>query len=189
MNTILCFLSLSLIGWICLFMGLSKSRHFKSRAAVETSRAEGIIQSYEVKEKPWGRGPTARCYHPVVSFTVDGHPYTATSDFYYLEMRGQEPKRLPEGSDVVLYYNPSNPFKFHLELETDDVVLFHASCQRPVAPRAVDQEIMVERACISAYGSSKGMRFGARMSAAVMDRIVQRLAYNAPLECDICGTS
>ena len=59
MNTILCFLSLSLIGWICLFMGLSKSRHFKSRAAVETSRAEGIIQSYEVKEKPWGRGPTA----------------------------------------------------------------------------------------------------------------------------------
>ena len=91
MNTILCFLSLSLIGWICLFMGLSKSRHFKSRAAVETSRAEGIIQSYEVKEKPWGRGPTARCYHPVVSFTVDGHPYTATSDFYYLEMRGQEP--------------------------------------------------------------------------------------------------
>ena len=120
MNTILCFLSLSLIGWICLFMGLSKSRHFKSRAAVETSRAEGIIQSYEVKEKPWGRGPTARCYHPVVSFTVDGHPYTATSDFYYLEMRGQEPQRLPEGSDVVLYYNPSNPFKFHLELETDD---------------------------------------------------------------------
>ena len=120
MNTILCFFSLSFIGWICLLAGLSKSRHFRARAADETSRAEGTIQGYEIKEKPWGRGPTAKCYHPVVSFTVDGHPYTATSDFYYLEMRGQEPKRLLEGSNVVLYYNQSNPFKFHLEQETDD---------------------------------------------------------------------
>ena len=74
MNTILCFLCLSLIGWICLFIGLAQSRRFRARVAVETIRVEGIIQSYEVEEKPWGRGPTAKCYHPVVGFSVDGHP-------------------------------------------------------------------------------------------------------------------
>lgn len=120
MNTILCFLCLSLIGWICLFIGFAQSRRFRARVAVETDRAEGIIQSYEVEEKPWGRGPTAKCYHPVVCFTVDGHPYTATADFYYLEMRGQATKRPPEGSAVILYFNPSNPFRFHLEQEKDD---------------------------------------------------------------------
>ena len=120
MNTIFCFLSFSAIGWICLFIGLSQSRRFRARVAVETIRAEGVIQSYEVEEKPWGRGPTAKCYHPIISFTVNGHPYTTTADFYYLEMRGQEPKRPPEGSAVVLYFNPSNPFKFHLEQEKDD---------------------------------------------------------------------
>ena len=120
MNTILCFLCLSLIGWICLFIGLAQSRRFRARVAVETDRAEGIIQGYEVEERPWGRGPTAKCYHPVVSFTVDGHPYTATADFYYLEMRRQDPKRPPEGSPVVLYFSPSNPFRFHLEQEKDD---------------------------------------------------------------------
>lgn len=120
MNTIICFLCISLIGWICLFVGLVQSRRFRARAAVETSRAEGVIQGYEIEEKPWGRGPTARCYHPVVSFTVDGHPYTATADFYIIEMRGQEPTRPPEGSAVILHYDPSNPFKFHLEQEKDD---------------------------------------------------------------------
>ena len=120
MNTILCFLCLSIIGWICLFIGLAQSRRFRARTTVETCRVEGIIQGYEVEEKPWGRGPTAKCYHPVVCFTVDGHPYTATADFYYLEMRGQDHKHPPEGSAVILYINPSNPFRFHLEQEKDD---------------------------------------------------------------------
>lgn len=120
LNTILCFLGFSLIGWICLVVGLAQSRRIRGKAAVETSRTEGTIQGYEIKEKPWGRGPTAKCYHPIVSFTIDGHPYTATADFYYMGLRGKELKRPPEGSAVVLYFNPSNPFKFHLEQETDD---------------------------------------------------------------------
>lgn len=120
MNTILCFLCFSLVGWICLFAGLKSTKRFRAKAALETSRAEGIIQGYEVKERPWGRGPAAKCYHPIVSFTVDGHQYTATADFYYPDNREEEPKRPPEGNAVVLYYNPSNPFQFHLEQETED---------------------------------------------------------------------
>ena len=120
MNTILCFLCFSLVGWICLFAGLKRTNRFRARKALETSRAEGIIQGYEVKERPWGRGPTAKCYHPVVSFTVDGHQYTATSDFFYLEISGEAPKRPPEGNTVILYYNRSDPFEFHLEQETED---------------------------------------------------------------------
>ena len=68
MNAILCFLCLSLIGWICLFIWPAQSRSLRARVAVETDRAEGIIQGYEGEEKPWGRGPTAKCYHPVVCF-------------------------------------------------------------------------------------------------------------------------
>ncbi len=45
MNTILCFLALSLIGWICLIIGLAQSRRFRARVAVETDHAEGIIQN------------------------------------------------------------------------------------------------------------------------------------------------
>ena len=120
MNTILCFLAFSLLGWICLFVGLARSRRFRAKLAAETGRAEGVIQGYEIREKPWGRGPVAKCYHPVVSFSVDGHPYTATADFYYIGLRGEESNRPPEGSGVVLYFNPSNPFRFHLEQETDD---------------------------------------------------------------------
>ena len=120
MNTILCFLGLSLLGWICVFVGLAQSRRFRAKVAAETKRAEGIIQGYEIKEKPWGRGPTAKCYYPVVSYSVGSHPYTATADFYYIEMRGKELNRPLEGNSVVLYYNPSNPFKFHLEHETDE---------------------------------------------------------------------
>jgi hypothetical protein len=35
-------------------------------------------------------------------------------------MRGHDPNRPPEGSAVILYINPSNPFRFHLEQEKDD---------------------------------------------------------------------
>ena len=35
-------------------------------------------------------------------------------------MRGQDHKHPPEGSAVILYINPSNPFRFHLEQEKDD---------------------------------------------------------------------
>ena len=120
MKTILCFLGFSLPGWICLFVGLAQSRRFRAKVAAETSRVEGVIQGYENKEKPWGRGATAKCYHPVVSFSVDSHPYTTTADFCYIELRGKELNLPLVGSSVVLYFNPSNPFKFHLEQETDD---------------------------------------------------------------------
>ena len=116
MKTILCFLLFSLIGWICLFLGIRNTRRYKARAAAENVRAEGVIEGYETKPMSWGRGRTTTAFYPIVAFTVDSRAYRATADYYYLPpLLEGDAERPPEGSGVVLYYNPANPFKFHLE--------------------------------------------------------------------------
>lgn len=37
-----------------------------------------------------------------------------------MEIRGEEPRLAPEGNTVIVYYNRSNPFKFHLEQVMED---------------------------------------------------------------------
>lgn len=119
MKLLLCVLCLGLPGWVCLIRGLVQSRRFKARAGIESARAEGVVTGYETEQKAWGRGVTT-VYHPVVRFVVDAHEYETVADFYYVELRDEAPTRPPEGSRVAIYYNPANPFRFHLEQEQSD---------------------------------------------------------------------
>ena len=121
MRTILCFVALSLTGWICLFIGLAKTRRYREKTAAETARAVGVIIGYEEGQKSAGRGRVATVYYPVVRFSVNSHEYTSTSSRYCSEpLIEGEKGRPPEGSEAVLYYNPANPFKFHLEQDLND---------------------------------------------------------------------
>lgn len=121
MKTVLCFLCFSLIGWIGLFIGLVKTRRYNAKAAVETARAEGVIIGYEQAQQSAGRGPTRTAYYPIVRFTADSHEYVSTSEYcFYDPLLESDKARPPEGSVVGLYYNPANPFKFHLEQDVND---------------------------------------------------------------------
>lgn len=119
MKTILGILCLGLPGWVCLIWGFVKARRFRRRIEAESARAEGIITGYETEQQAWGRGVTT-VYHPVVCFSVDSREYRAAAEFGCVELRNEAPRRPLEGSRVVLYYSPSNPFRFHLEQERTD---------------------------------------------------------------------
>lgn len=116
MKTVLCFLGFSLLGWICLLLGLRDDRRRRARMAKETLRTEGVVTGYETKPMSWGRGATTTAYYPVVSFTAFGRAYEATADDYFLPpLIEGDLKRPPEGSAVTLYCDPDNPMRFHLE--------------------------------------------------------------------------
>ena len=121
MKTILCFLALSILGWIPLFMGLHRSRVTRRKNASETARAEGIITGYETKQKPGGRGRMFTAYYPIVSFTVDSREFTGVSEQYFVDPLLENEKEKPMvGSTIALFYDPNNPASFHLDTNQDD---------------------------------------------------------------------
>ena len=121
MKTILCFIGFSLTGWICLFMGFSKTRRYSAKVSAETLKAEGVIIGYEEKQKSAGRGRMATACYPVVRFTVDSREYVSTSEYCrYKPVLANDGELPPEGSRVTLYCNPQNPYRFHLAQDVND---------------------------------------------------------------------
>lgn len=116
MKTFLCFFCLSFCGWVWMVVEFVKLWRFKAKAKAETVMAKGVITSYEKKQKSWGRS-IVNVYYPVITFSVSSHEYRVISKYYYPEVRNLPTEQPPMGSEVVLFYNPSDPYSIHLQME------------------------------------------------------------------------
>ncbi len=119
MKIVLCFLCFSLCGWIWMATESVKLRRFRAKTKSETARAGGIITGYESKMINWGRSQV-KAYFPVVRFSAGAEEYTVTSQKYYPELRNFPVERPEVGSGVVLFYDPADPAKIHLEIEEQE---------------------------------------------------------------------